>query len=135
MIGKPLSERYGHGATLPSDRAVTIVVERLGPDRSALVQVRAQGPGMVACLVVTADAAAVRLCRDLGLDMRLFGTGVVGLLGDDVARLMPRLSAAQKAWLRTRCGTRETKILLVAGGLALVSVDTTDGRAVVTPFE
>lgn len=133
MIGKPLSERYGHGVSLAGEAAVAIVKERLGPDGAALVQVRAKDARMIACLVVRADSAGVRLCRELGLEMKPGGTGVVGLIGCDAARLLARLPAHQKRWLQTPCGPRETKVLLVAGGIALVSVEAGDNGVVVTP--
>lgn len=132
MIGKPLSERTGLGPLKP-DRAVAIMTESLEANAAALVQVRAQGATMVACLVVRAGKAAVRLCLDLGLAMRTGGTGVVGLQGADAARLLPGLTLAQKAWLRAPCGPRETKVVLVASGIGLLSVETKAGQTVVTP--
>jgi hypothetical protein len=132
MIGKKLSERYGQSPTLGGDKAVAVLTERLGPDAAALVQVRAQGPHMIACTVVRADADAVRVCRELGLDMRPGGSAVFGLQGSDAARLLPQLSAARRAWLASPCQARETKVLLMAGGIALLSVETRDGGVVVT---
>lgn len=133
MIGKRLSERYGHGPALPDDRAIALLRERLGPDAAALVQVRAQGAQMIACLVVRADQAAVRLCRELGLEMRPGGTAVFGLAGPDAARTFHRLPAGQRSWLATPCAPRETKVLLVAGGgIALLSVEARAGEVAVT---
>jgi hypothetical protein len=132
MIGKRLSQRYGHGPSLAGDQAVAVLTERLGPDAAALVQVRAQGPHMVACLVVRADADAVRVCRELGLDMRASGSAVFGLQGSDAARLLPRLSAPRRAWLATPCEERETKVLLMAGGIALLAIETRGGEVVMS---
>lgn len=132
MIGKPLSERSGLGPLKP-ERAVAILAENLEANAAALVQVRAQDPRMVACLVVRAGKAAVRLCLELGLAMRPGGTGVVGFMGSDAARLFPGLTDAQKAWLSASCGPRETKVLLLAGGIGLLSVETKAGQVVVTP--
>lgn len=131
MIGKPLRERNTLGP-LPGDRAVAILKERLGPDAAALVQVRAQDPRMIACLIVRADQTAVQLCRALGLRMTLGATGVVGLLGEDAARFFAPLPAEKRAWLETPCGPRETKVLLVAGGLATLSIETNAGKVVIT---
>jgi hypothetical protein len=132
MIGKPLSERTGLGPLKP-DRAVAILTENLQANAAALVQVRAQDPRMVACLVVRAGKAAVRLCLELGLAMRPGGTGVVGFMGSDAARLFPGLTEAQKAWLKAPCGPRETKVLLLAGGIGLLSLETKAGQVVVMP--
>jgi hypothetical protein len=134
MIGKPLSQRYAIDLhPLPADRAVAIVRERLAEDGAALVQVRANDARMIACLFVRADQTAVRLCRELGLEMTLGKTGVVGLLGTDAARLFSDLADHRRAWLETPCGPRETKVLLVAGGIAMLSIETNDGKVVVTP--
>src|SRR5450631_2486467 len=114
MIGKPLRDRHVFGA-LDEDRAVAIMNERLAPDAAALVGVRARDARMIACLIVRADQAAVRLCRAIGLRMTLGATGVVGLLGSDAARFFAELPATQRAWLESPCGPRETKVLLIAG--------------------
>ena len=133
MIGKPLSQRYGIALhPLAGDEAAAIVREWLAEDGAALVQVRARDANMVACLFVRADATAVRLCRELGLEMKLGGNGVLGVLGSDVARLFAQLAASRRAWLETPCGPRETKVLLVAGGIAMVSVEVSDGKVLVT---
>jgi hypothetical protein len=87
---------------------------------------------MIACLVVRADKLALRLCRDLGFDMRPGGTAVFGLLGPDAARLFPRLAEQQRKWLETPCRPRETKVLLVAGGVALLSLETSEGKVEIT---
>ncbi len=117
---------------MSAERAVAILGERLGQDGAAIVAVRARDPRMVACVIVGADPAAVRLCGELGLEMRKGGHGVVGLLGEDAARLLPRLDMAQRQWLLRPCGLRETKVLLVAGGLGLLSVETRDGAVTIT---
>jgi hypothetical protein len=135
MIGKPLSERYAIDLRpLAGDRAVAIVRERLSEEGAALVQVRARDARMIACLFVRADRTAVRLCREIGLELTPGGTGVVGLLGADAARLFSDLSEHRRAWLETPCGPRETKVLLVAGGIAMVSIETNDGKVTVTPL-
>ena len=133
MIGKSLSERYGIDLQpLADDRAVAIVLQRLDEDAAPLVKVRAQDPRMIACLFVRADAKAVRLCRELGLALTPGGTGVLGLLGADVARLFSGLTEPRRAWLETPCGARETKVLLIAGGIAMVSIETREGKVTVT---
>ena len=132
MIGKSLRERHEVG-TLDGDRAVAIVTEMLASHAKHLVQVRAQDARMIACLVAVADEASVRLCRTLGFDLKLGGSGVFGLLGADAARLFPGLGAHQRTWLETPCGPRETKVLLIAGGTALLSIETNEGKVVISP--
>jgi hypothetical protein len=134
VIGKPLSQRYGIALhPLAGDEAAAIVRERLAEDGAALVQVRARDAKMIACLFVRADATAVRLCRELGLEMKLGGSGVLGVLGSDVARLFSQLAPSRRAWLETPCGGRETKVLLIAGGVAMLSIEVSDGKVAVTP--
>lgn len=136
MIGKPLSQRYGISlGPLPGDEAAAVVRERLAEDGAALVQVRSRDPKMIACLFVRADANAVRLCRELGLEMTPGGSGVLGMLGSDAARLFSELAPARRAWLETPCEPRETKVLLVAGGVAMVSIHVSEGKVTVTPVE
>ena len=130
MIGKSLRERHGLGG-LQDERAVSIVTEALASQAERLVQVRSQDVRMIACLVVRADAASIRICRALGFDVRPGGTGVFGLLGVDVVRFLPDLPLRQREWLETACGPRETKVLLVCGGTALLSLATNDGKVVV----
>lgn len=130
MIGKPLSQRHVLGP-LPPERAVALLTEAMRTQAELVVQVRAQGPGMIACLVVRADAPSIRLCRALGFEVKRGGTGVFGLLGDDAAQLLVGLPDNEREWLATPCGPRETKVFLLAGGTALLSLDTQDGKAVV----
>lgn len=131
MIGKSLNERFAVGP-LPAERAAAVLTEMLASQAAHLVQVRSQGPRMIACLVVRADQASVRLCRSLGFEVKRGGTGVFGLLGDDVARLFPQLGQHQRDWLELGCGPRETKVLLLAGGLSLLSLETKEGKVTVT---
>ncbi len=131
MIGKSLRERHAPPA-LSAESAVGILKEMLVSQAAPLVQVRAQDARMIACLVVRANEAAVLLCRTLGFSMKLGGTGVFGLLGADAGRLFTQLPKGQRGWLETPCGPRETKVLLIAGGTALLSVESHDGTVVVT---
>jgi hypothetical protein len=131
MIGKSLRERYELGL-LPEDRAVATMKAMLASHAKPLVEVRAQDPRMIACLVVRADKPALRLCRELGFEMKPGGTGVFGLLGTDAARLFAGLPEHQRAWLEAPCAPRETKVLLVAGGTALLSLETSEGKVVIT---
>ena len=130
MIGKSLNERYTVGALTP-ERAQVVLREMLTSQAAHLVQVRSQDARMIACLVVRADQASVRLCRSLGVEVRHGGTGVFGLLGEDAARLFPQLPSHQRAWLEVGCGPRETKVLLIAGGLAVLSLETREGKVTV----
>lgn len=133
MIGKKLSERYSLGA-LPPARAVELLRELLSTHARPVVEVRARDPGMIACVFAHADKQTLRLCREIGLEMTPGGTGVVGLTGEDVARLVPSLDARQRDWLRAPCAARETKVLLVAGGLALLSIETDRGDVAIQAF-
>lgn len=127
MIGKSLRERHELGA-LDAETAVAVMTEMLASHAAPLVQIRAKDPRMIACLIVRADEATVRLCRKLGFKMKRGGTGVFGLLGTDAGRLFAELPAPRRAWLETPCGRRETKVLLVAGGIALLALETNEGR-------
>jgi hypothetical protein len=131
MIGKPLSQRHGF-SRLADERAIAILNENIAAHGEALVRVRVEDAKMIACLIVRADREAVRLCRALGLKMTLGATGVVGLLGKDAAGFFAELPARERAWLETPCGPRETKVFLVAGGVALLSIESRDGRVAVT---
>lgn len=131
MIGKSLRERLTL-AVLPSERAIAILTEMLATHAEHLVQVRVHDARMVACLVVRADEPSVRLFRKLGFDLKRRSTVVVGLLGADAARAFSELSTDQRAWLETPCGPRETKVFLVAGGMALLSLETNEGKVTIT---
>lgn len=131
MIGKSLRERYAQ-RLLSEDEAIALVHEMLASHAKPIVDVRVQDARMIACLVVRANEAAVRACRALGFDMKLGGTGVFGLLGADAARLFADLSAGQRTWIAAPCGPRETKVLLLARGIATLSIETNDGKVVVT---
>jgi hypothetical protein len=131
VIGKSLRERHGLGA-LPPDRAVAILNEVLAAQASKLVQVRAQNAAMIACLAVRADEGTVRMLRTLGFEVEPGGTVVVGLLGTDLARSFAHLPTHQRVWLAAPCAARETKVLLMAGGTALLSLITNDGQVAIT---
>jgi hypothetical protein len=131
MIGASLSERLGW-KSIDAVRGIELLEAAIATQGAALIEVRRQDPAMIACLVLAADKRAVTLCRQMGLEMKLGGTGVVGLLGVDAARLFPGMSERHRAWLERVCGPRETKVLLVRGGFALLSIDTTDGKTVVS---
>ena len=131
MTGKSLKERYVLGPLAP-ERAQAVLREMLASQAPHLVLVRAQDPRMIACLVVRAEPVSVRVCRSLGFAVKRGGTGVFGLLGEDAARLFPDLTAQQRAWLEAPCGPRETKVLLLAGGTALLSITTDAGKSSIT---
>lgn len=134
MIGKPLSQRYELGGLEP-DKAAAVLEAQLATHAKPLVEVRAQDAKMVACLVVQADKLAARLCRDLGFEIRPGGTAVFGLLGADAARLFSPLSEAQRAWLAEPSGARETKVVLVAGGIALLSLVAEGGKVAISAVQ
>lgn len=131
MIGKSLSERWTLGP-LDEARAVSILTSMLPSHAEHLVQVRTQDSRMIACLVVRADAPTIRLFRGLGFSLKKLGTVVIGLLGADAARAFSGLPAHQRAWLEIPCGPRETKVFLVAGGTALLSLETNAGKVVIS---
>ncbi len=126
MIGKSLRERWELGR-LDADEAALLLTRMLASHARPLVEVRREDARMIACLVVGADKPTLR-----GFEMRPGGTGVFGVLGADAARLFATLPEPERAWLEAPCGPRETKVLLVAGGIALLSVETNDGAVTVT---
>lgn len=131
MIGKSLQERHGL-RSLDDARAVALLQELLATHARPIVEVRARGEAMVACVVAHADETSVRMCRRLGFDLKLGGIGVFGVLGQDAARLIPGLSGAE--WLASPCGPRETKVLLIAEGrTAVLSIESVDGKVTITP--
>lgn len=130
MIGKSLSERV-HLETLAPSVAIQTLTETLESHAKPIVEVRSQDARMIACFIVRADRVAIRICRSLGFEMKRGATAVFGLLGDDAARLFPHLAEHHRAWLATPCTSRETKILLVAGGMALLSLETNAGNVVI----
>ncbi len=136
MIGQPLSERYAL-SPLDPERAEAAMNEWLPSQASPIIEVRARGAGMVACLVARADRASLRLCKSLGLRMKRGATCVFGLDGADAARLFPLLGERQRAFLVAPAGARETKVVLVAGGLAVLSIEARDGATTITavPFD
>jgi hypothetical protein len=128
-IGHSLNDRFVLGP-IPEERAVAVLREALASQTAHLVAVRAQDARMIAVLFVRADKQTVRICKNLGLALELGATGALGLLGEDAARLFPDLPEQERAWLRVPCGPRETKVLLIAGGRALLSIEA--GRDSVT---
>ena len=131
MIGKSLNERFKLAA-LSAETATATLKELLVSHAKPLVEVRAKDARMIACAFVRAEKPALRLCRSLGLDLEPGATAVFGLLGDDAARLFPDLPERHRAWLAAPCGPRETKVLLVAGGIGLLSLEASDGKVAIT---
>jgi hypothetical protein len=132
VIGKSLRERHGRGS-LSEESARALLEEALVSHAKQVVELRAEDERMIACLVVHADEAAVRLCKELGFRMTPGGTGVFGLVGADAARRFAHLAKPQRDWLEVPCGARETKVLLISrGGTALLSLTTNEGAVTVT---
>lgn len=127
MLGKSLNARFALAPMLAS-RATTVLTQAMATQAAPIVQVRAQDAAMVACVVVRADRVTLRTCRALGLDIEEGKSGVFGLLGKDAARLFEGLRPHQIEWLEAPAGPRETKVLLLSGGFALVSLTTTEGK-------
>jgi len=132
MIGKSLRERNTLGK-LPAERAVELLTDALPDVAQNLVLVRRKDARMIACVFLGADKPSVRLCKELGFALKPGATAVFGLLGEDAARILPSLDEAERQWLDVPCGTRETKVFLVAdGGTAFVSIETSDGKVRMT---
>lgn len=120
MIGKSLGERYGL-VSLAAEKATMLLGKALNSLGKPIIEVRQQG--LVACVVIEATKQAIQLCRHAGLEMKPGGSGVFGLSGSDAGSLIAALTPEQRAWLVAAPGPRETKILLIANGYALVALD------------
>ena len=82
-------------------------------------------------LPMVSGAEVITALERLGFEVKRGGSGVFGLLGDDAAKLLTQLTSAERKWLATPCGPRETKVFLVAGGTALLSLETEGGKVVI----
>jgi hypothetical protein len=127
MLGKSLNARYELSALAPA-RATALLTQAMSTQAESIVLVRAQNASMVACVVVRADRLTLRTCRALGLDIKEGKSGVFGLQGADAARLFDGLRPHQIEWLETPATARETKVLLLSGAFALISLTTQDGK-------
>jgi hypothetical protein len=134
MIGKSLRARY-ELVDLSAPRAKSLLNEALRTLAKDVVAVRARGEHMVACVVVSADRVTLRACLALGLEIKEGKSGVFGLSGDDFATLFPELSPSRLEWLAAPAGPRETKVFLLAGGLALLSLTIEGGKVTVDVHE
>ena len=133
MIGKSLNARFGNLANLTEAEAASRLEELLrSPERAEdIVRVRTRNPAAVAVVVSRADAGAIRACRSLGLDVKPGGTAVFGLVGSDAARVFPALTETQRTWLEGAASARETKVILLASGIALLSLVAEAGKVAV----
>ncbi len=127
MLGRSLNARYALSA-LAAARAVSLLTQAMSTHAQDIVAVRTQDASMVACVVVRADRLTVRTCRALGLAIKEGASAVFGLLGTDAARLFQGLKPHQIAWLEDPAKARETKVLLLSGAYALVSVVADGGK-------
>lgn len=132
MLGRSLNARFGNLVTLAPEDAVAKLEAVLASRAEDVVRVRAKDARAVACVIADADEGVVRVCRGLGLDVKRGGTAVFGLMGTDAAKSFPMLAPHQKTWLEEPCGARETKVLLLAGGIALLSLVADGGKVTVT---
>ena len=123
MIGKSLTERSSFGPLSAKD-AERLCKEALTTHAAPIVEVRTKDPRMVVCVVVRADTLTVRVCKNLGFDLKRGASAIFGFLGEDAARVFPELGAERHAWLGTPNALRETKVLLLSGGFALLSLHT-----------
>ncbi|MBL9113250.1 MAG: hypothetical protein JNM74_28450, partial [Myxococcales bacterium] len=79
MIGKPLSARLSFGP-LSSDDATRLAREALASHAAPIVEVRRRGQGMVVVCVLRADGLTLRVCKNLGFDLRRGSSAVFGVL-------------------------------------------------------
>jgi hypothetical protein len=126
VIGKPLSARFGEIDRIDGEVAIATLDPVLDARAREIVAVRAKG--LLACVVVEADARVVKALSRIGLEMRPGGSAVFGLAGSDVARAFAFLRERERAWVQAPPVERETKIILFAAGYALVSVIADHGR-------
>lgn len=134
MIGKSLRARY-ELVDLSAPRAKALLSEAMRTLAKDVVLVRARGEHMVACVVLSADRVTLRACLALGLEIKEGKSGVFGLAGEDFATIFPELSPSRLEWLAAPAGPRETKVFLLAGGLALLSLTIEDGKVAVDVHE
>lgn len=134
VIGKPLSARLSFGP-LSSDDATRLAREVLRTHAAPIVEVRRKGAGMVVVCVLRADGLTLRVCKNLGFDLRRGSSAVFGVLGEEAARAFPELGEARLGWLAEPSGPRQTKLLVLSGGFALVAVEAEGSAVSVTHVE
>jgi hypothetical protein len=127
MLGKSLNARFALAPLAPA-HAESLLTQAMAAHAQSIVLVRAQDANMVACVVVRADKLTLRTCRALGLDIKEGKSGVFGLQGADAAHLFEGLRPHQIEWLEAPAEARQTKVLLLSGGFALISLATKDGK-------
>ncbi len=131
MIGKSLRERSTFGPLSTKD-AERLCREAMATHAASIVAVRTKDPGLVACVVVRADGLTLRVCQNLGFDLKRGATAVFGIPGVDAGHVFPELGEERHAWLAAPSGPRETKLLLLSGGFALLSLVTEAGKVSIT---
>ena len=124
MIGRSLSERHGVPSMLSASEATTALTAALPTHGQHLVEVRAQD--MIAVVVLDAHAGSQKLLEDIGLSLETGRSAVFGLAGVDAAKTFASLN--QRAWFEAPLGPRETRVVLVTTGLALVSIEVASGK-------
>lgn len=127
MIGKSLRERTTFGPLSEKD-ATRLCKEAMATHAAPIVETRTKDPRMIVCVVVRADALTQRVCKNVGFELKKGTTAVFGVLGEDAAEAFPELGPEHLAWLAAPNEPRETKILLLSGGFALLSLTTESGR-------
>lgn len=129
MIGKSLRERMSFGPLSVSDTE-RLCKEVVASHARALVETRAKSPRMVVCAVVRAEGLTLRVCKNLGFDLKRGATAVFGVRGEDVPAAFPELGPPRHEWLAVPSRDRETKLLVLSGGFALVGLRIEDGVVV-----
>jgi len=121
MIGKSLRERATFGP-LSAAETERLCREVVASHPRAIVETRAKSPRMVVCAVVRATGLTLRVCKSLGFDIKKGASAVFGVLGEDVPAAFPELGAERHGWLAVPSEERETKMLVLSGGFALVAL-------------
>lgn len=121
MIGKSLRERMSFGP-LSTAETERLCKEVVASHARAIVEIRAKSPRMIVCAVVRAEGLTLRVCKSLGFDMKRGASAVFGVLGADVPAAFPELGLERHAWLAVPNDDRETKMLVLSGGFALVAL-------------
>ncbi len=124
MIGKPLSQRQGVLTMLSAEEATAALAAALKAQGRHIVEVRAQQ--MVAIVVLDAHPASQKLLEGIGLSLQSGSSAVFGLAGADAANTFASLN--HRGWFEAALGPRETKVVLVTTGLALVSIEIEGGK-------
>lgn len=121
MIGKSLTERSSFGPLSLADTE-RLAKEIVASHARAIVETRAKSAKMVVCAVVRAEGLTLRVCKNLGFDLKRGASAVFGVRGDDVPSAFPELGPDHHAWLAVPSVDRETKMIVLSGGYAVLGL-------------